>query len=59
MFTLSKTTLSAVAVLCLLGDAGPARASGPGSYLWRPGADLVRHQSRLQWVEQRRAPHLL
>ena len=27
MFTLSKTILSAVAVLCLLGDAGPARAS--------------------------------
>ncbi len=27
MFTLSKTILFAVAVLCLLGDARPARAS--------------------------------
>jgi hypothetical protein len=27
MFTLSKTILSTVAVLCLLGEAGPARAS--------------------------------
>jgi hypothetical protein len=27
MFTLAKTILSTVAVLCLLGEAGPARAS--------------------------------